>query len=311
MKKSDTDTTITQTQHQFFKPALKVKYPLYFRATKTDGYFNPETAKVEASVIHVLGVMHNYPLTSLPDSVINDLQSSNTLCWEGPVKEDVFRKAILAHDPFTSDGKWYEGLSEASRSVIDKVLEPAIAGFFPGHHAKEIKASFVPLALTVASQLRGMDYTLGDYFEKNNKKSVLFDSDQGKAEIINTLLLSAVEMSTELLDKSIQNFENNPLTEAYATRPAPECLQIIEQAFGTGNSLLESRNRAWKESIITESVKNQNLTIAVGAAHLVGVTGTLFLLQAIGYKLQILGKENTLDDYYYQGPPGSAQCVIQ
>jgi uncharacterized protein YbaP (TraB family) len=263
--------------------------------------------------IHILGTMHlnDARLDPYLEPFWEIADNTDLILLEGTRETLEQQKQRMVKDPsvmFITDGPTLpERLPEDEWQALVKELSTrGIPGFMASKMQPwyvSLMLSIPPYALAGMAEQNGVDHRIMDYADRHNIPSralepydtvfSLFGDDTPEQELDGIrLALAGAKNGDAMISTLIETYlsgQHRAIWELnrYQMRhdsglSEAEADKLVAQMEGP---MLNDRNANWMEVILPAAAATDNIIVAVGAAHLSGEKGLLYLLEQSGYTL--------------------------
>ena len=271
-------------------------------------------AKKGADTLTIVGTMHIYDprLEDLRRKIGPVLESADLLMLEATPEEEAKLQALITQEPerlFIVDGPTLpDQLDEETWQLISAA---ATQRGIPGFMAAKMQPWYLSLILAVppcamsdmTAGVRGLDHMLtqdaqdaGIALQAVEPYTTLFDlfKEQNFDEQIDMLRVNLLspdlqqQMLVAMLDLyfaqevgKLWDMSRIAIADMPGVNPAQGEAMFAEMQ----NALLDRRNQNWIPVIAQATIDNDDIVVAVGAAHLIGDQGILQLLENQGWTI--------------------------
>lgn len=272
------------------------------------------TATKDNTTATIIGTMHIYDprLEAIRAKISDTIQNADLIMLEATPKEEALLQELIITDPgrlFIVDGPTLPDLvDETTWSLI---AEAATQRGIPSFMAAKMQPWYLSLMLAIPScamadvavGIRGLDQMITDDAMAANVPlqavepyTTLFDIFQNDtiAEQVDMLRVSMLmpdlqqQMFVAMLDRyfaedvgRLWEMSRIALADVPDIDPAEGAIMFADME----EALLNTRNRNWIPVITQALQTNDDVVVAVGAAHLIGDQGVLRLLENEGWTL--------------------------
>ncbi len=272
------------------------------------------TATKNAATITVVGTMHIYDprLEAIRSKIADAVQTADLVMLEATPEEEVKLQELIVTDPgrlFIVDGPTLpERLDEETWQIV---ADAATQRGIPSFMAAKMQPWYLSLTLAIPacaikemlSGVSGLDKMIiqdaldaGVPLQAVEPVTTLFDlfKDQSIEEQIDMLRVNMLapdrqqQMFVAMLDLyfaedvgRLWDMSRIAIAEMPELDPAEGMAMFDEMQ----DALLDQRNQNWLPVITEATQDNDDIVVAVGAAHLIGDLGILQLLENEGWKI--------------------------
>ena len=241
---------------------------------------------------YVFGTIHLMPKDkfNIDSALTAAFNSSSMIAMEVDLNMDLSQKIEVAKETILPEGKTLRDICTAAQYqlIYTYAVDSNSMSKKKFKRYSRLKPFFFSSVMLQESLENTKSYELefGKMAKKGRKKTMGLESIQVQMQTINTVSLEdQVQMlidgmnETQSYDAMLSNYLSESIDALYT--------EIVSESEGFPNfveNFLNKRNRQWIP-VITDQIERENTFIAVGAGHLPGPNGVLQLLNAQGYSL--------------------------